>query len=560
MPNITNLDNNGSFTPSGGSIKLRANNNGNPLSHNDVDGNFENIRTKVNEIKNDVNSITNGDVQGTQGLQGTTGTGTQGTQGTQGVQGTTGTGNQGLQGRQGFQGTTGTGNQGLQGTQGRQGLTGTGNQGLQGRQGFQGTTGTGNQGLQGTQGRQGLTGTGNQGLQGLTGTGNQGLQGLQGTAGGGTVALHADANGVGEIIESGNFNTQGLLIAEYTQGLVLKINASTGTTNATTRRSYYLLSPQFTQIEERFQTVTAADTYLAKFHNGTKRQIIYHFETDITDTSYDVNVFNETNCGKTFYGVDGVKKWTIGTMQTPIAQIRGQLRIHDMVFDINGAASTVGHLFEVFEGGYTLLLGQVGVDFAQNVKMNSGVFYNHQSTFYNECSLLEIRNDLASNLSQPLLSLSDALGYIRNDVVFSGQFQTCRFSSNAHLKFNHGNLGTTSTNIGPFFKETNYTFSSAYLAENFPAFIFEGIGNSVISDEYDDVSTDDMRYTSVLGQTERFDRYALTNTGSMTYNPYDSNKIAYSHGDNGNDPNHTNYRGWVFSPNSSWTTKTFQLI
>jgi hypothetical protein len=189
MPNITNLDNNGTFTPTGSSIKLRANNNGNPLSHNDVDGNFENIRTKVNEIKDDVNSITNGDVQGTQGLQGTTGTGTQGTQGTQGVQGTTGTGNQGLQGRQGFQGTTGTGSQGLQGTQGRQGLTGTGNQGLQGRQGFQGTTGTGNQGLQGTQGRQGLTGTGNQGLQGITGTGNQGLQGLQGPSGGGTSSL-----------------------------------------------------------------------------------------------------------------------------------------------------------------------------------------------------------------------------------------------------------------------------------------------------------------------------------------------------------------------------------
>jgi hypothetical protein len=159
MPNISDLNPNGAITATSANLKYRQNQS-TPLSHNDVDSNFENLRLKLNTVIADTNALTDGDYnlsgpQGTQGLTG--GPGAQGTQGTQGRQGL-----QGRQGTTGNQGITGTGTQGRQGIQGRQGTTGTGTQGLQGRQG---TTGTGNQGTQGRQGIQGASGTG-----GLTST------------------------------------------------------------------------------------------------------------------------------------------------------------------------------------------------------------------------------------------------------------------------------------------------------------------------------------------------------------------------------------------------------
>lgn len=153
MPNISSLNNNGAITATSGSVKYRQNQSV-PLSHNDVDSNFENLRLKLNTVITDTNALTNGDynLSGPQGTQGLTGSqGAQGRQGLQGRQGTTGlqgtTGSQGTQGRQGLQGRQGIigsqGTTGGQGTQGRQGLTGTGTQGTQGRQGLQGTSGAG---------------------------------------------------------------------------------------------------------------------------------------------------------------------------------------------------------------------------------------------------------------------------------------------------------------------------------------------------------------------------------------------------------------------------------
>lgn len=144
MPNITALNNDGAQPVTSSNIKLRANSGGNPLSHNDVDSNFENLRSKLDAIRVDTNALTNGDynLAGPQGAQGTTGSaGSTGSQGTQGRQGTTGAsgsngsaGPQGAQGRQGTTGSTGAqGTSGSTGAQGRQGTTGsTGAQGTAG--------------------------------------------------------------------------------------------------------------------------------------------------------------------------------------------------------------------------------------------------------------------------------------------------------------------------------------------------------------------------------------------------------------------------------------------
>lgn len=153
MPNISSLNNNGAITATSANVKYRQNQSV-PLSHNDVDSNFENLRLKLNTVITDTNALTNGDynLSGPQGTQGLTGSqGAQGIQGLQGRQGTTG--NQGIQGRQGITGS--------QGTQGRQGIIGSqGTTGGQGTQGRQGTTGTGTQGTQGRQGLQGTSGAG----------------------------------------------------------------------------------------------------------------------------------------------------------------------------------------------------------------------------------------------------------------------------------------------------------------------------------------------------------------------------------------------------------------
>lgn len=147
MPNITALNNDGTQPVTSSNIKLRANSGGNPLSHNDVDSNFENLRAKLDEVRQDTNDLTGGqyNLSGPQGAQGATGS----------------AGSTGAQGAQGRQGTAGSnGSNGAQGAQGRQGIQGR--QGTSGSTGAQGTTGS-----QGTQGRQGTTGsTGAQGTAG----------------------------------------------------------------------------------------------------------------------------------------------------------------------------------------------------------------------------------------------------------------------------------------------------------------------------------------------------------------------------------------------------------
>jgi len=153
MPNITNLTNDGAFTSTGSGIKLRSNSQGTPLSHNDVDSNFENLRAKLNTVITDTNSLTAGDynLSGPTGSTGATGvagvTGGQGATGSTGPQGPVGPG-----GGTGGQGATGATGVGVKGDTGSRGATGsTGPQGPGGGTGGQGATGaTGPQGPAGS--------------------------------------------------------------------------------------------------------------------------------------------------------------------------------------------------------------------------------------------------------------------------------------------------------------------------------------------------------------------------------------------------------------------------
>lgn len=129
----TNATGSGSgITTTGSTLKYRQNNDGNPLSHDDVDSNFENLRTKLNEAVADVNSITTGNVQGSTGATGPQGNSITGATGATGPQGNSVTGATGARGATGVsvtgatgpRGATGVGTTGATGVRGATGVTG----------------------------------------------------------------------------------------------------------------------------------------------------------------------------------------------------------------------------------------------------------------------------------------------------------------------------------------------------------------------------------------------------------------------------------------------------
>jgi hypothetical protein len=76
MPDITELENDGQTSITESYLKMRQNTGGSPLSHADVDSNFENIRKKLNNTILDVNALTSGsyNLSGPTGAAGTNGT------------------------------------------------------------------------------------------------------------------------------------------------------------------------------------------------------------------------------------------------------------------------------------------------------------------------------------------------------------------------------------------------------------------------------------------------------------------------------------------------------
>jgi hypothetical protein len=77
MPNLTELQNDGQTSTTSQIVKMRQNTGGVPLSHADVDSNFENLRDKLNNTITDVNDLTSGsyNLSGPQGDPGPNGNG-----------------------------------------------------------------------------------------------------------------------------------------------------------------------------------------------------------------------------------------------------------------------------------------------------------------------------------------------------------------------------------------------------------------------------------------------------------------------------------------------------
>ncbi len=182
-------------------IQLNTFQNGQVADADEVNENFQNLKTAIDDV------VDNGGIIGPQGPRGLTGdvgvkgdkgdqgdVGPQGPQGPRGLTGDVGVkgdkgdqgdvGPQGPQGPRGFTGDVGVkgdkGDQGDVGPQGPQGPKGdTGSQGPKGDTGDQGPPGDiGSQGVQGPQGLKGDTGD-----QGPPGVGSQGIQGPQGPKG-----------------------------------------------------------------------------------------------------------------------------------------------------------------------------------------------------------------------------------------------------------------------------------------------------------------------------------------------------------------------------------------
>ena len=130
-------------------IQLNTFQNGQVADADEVNENFQNLKTAIDDV------VDNGGIIGPQGPRGLTGDvgakgdkGDQGDVGPQGPQGPKGdTGSQGPKGDTGDQGPPGVGTQGVQGPQGLKGDTGD-----------QGPPGVGSQGVQGPQGPKGDTG------------------------------------------------------------------------------------------------------------------------------------------------------------------------------------------------------------------------------------------------------------------------------------------------------------------------------------------------------------------------------------------------------------------
>lgn len=400
----------------------------------------------------------------------------------------------------------------------------------------------------------------------------------------------------------------GLMITGKTPVLRLSINNSTGTTDSTTRRDYQFDGSASVKMVQKFKNIQTAEDYLQKYHNAHHGTIEFNLETDITDTTF-THKMDQRFCGKYFMGIGAVRKWTIGDLTAgSIAEVRAGLVLQDIHICVNGNSGNAGNMFGAYEGGFILLGNGVAIELGTDVIFGYGLLHAKQASIYNEANPLELKNNLTSTLlSQPLYWLSFSHAYVKHEVVFSGQFQTCRFDSNSTFSFEHVGMGytgsaTNGSDVGPFIQESSYTMPSAYIANRLPAFIFEGVGNSVAT-PFDSVTTDVMRYSSVLGQTERYDRqvvgvgmagigYANASTGTnagIVFNasdtsamqasfstskiqtqfphgssPYYLNNIAYPFGNMGNDLTHSNFRGWAFwgisGANNLPNTKAFQII
>jgi hypothetical protein len=388
-----------------------------------------------------------------------------------------------------------------------------------------------------------------------------------GSSSGSSVTFSANANGAGHITNSVGSTTDGLIVTNQQPTLQIILNASTGSTDSTTKADYKLEGLRL-RCNRAFVNVQTAEDYLFNFHNSHQGIVDFRFETDIIDTTFQPKM-DQRYCGKYFIGSGDVQKWTITNLGVlPFCQLRGQLYLQDIHICVNGNPNGVNNMFEVFEGGYILLNNRVAIELGSGVKFNHSIFWNFNSTCYNEANPLEIKNNLTAGNYQPLHAVGEgALAYVKNEVLFSGQFSTCIFGNGGgSFQFSHSFQygGINAANRGPFIMEANYSLPTQYINAGVPAFNFTA-GQSMVYHDYEPIDEDVMRYTTVLGTVERFDRHVLPNVHSHAgVDPYERNLILYPHGNYGSDPTHTNYRGWVYygasATNQLPAKKSFQII
>lgn len=443
---------------------------------------------------------------------------------------------------------------------------------------------------------------------------------ISATGGGGAGSTHASPSETFSIAESlAGYGTQGIMVANVPGTINVYLNDSTGTTDFTTKRSYVHTSTGAININEAFKNVATAEQYLHKFHNGSVLNLLYIFQTDITDTTLGgYSRPDESHIkGVQYFGESGITKWTIDDLgRSDIIQLRGRLVVDNMHFHVKAnTAGSAGTLFGVFEGAHMLTLNSWAVELGTDVYIPGGIVGCYGGTFYGEHTRWEVKNNLTSiNLCQPIFTMRGGRGYTGGQNVHSGQFHTARMLGNAEWIQYHSTIGSTGNDgnvyagtnvtatpftddeaIGNWWQESSYNYPAGYVDLKYPAFRFEGIGNTVNWGGDDQVTNDVMRYSSVVGQTERFDipqvgvgmanpTYSNASTASnagIVFN-WDSptgpsttqtnsiafggaafymNQIHYPWGSNGTDFTHTNYRGWAFpGVTPSLPTVAFTII
>jgi len=438
--------------------------------------------------------------------------------------------------------------------------------------------------------------------------------------GGGSNTFHTSPAGTGLSIQQSQagYGTEGSMVAHVPGTIIVYLNDTTGTTDFTTKSTYVHADNGNINLNIAFKNVATAEQYLAKFHNGTLLNILYVFQTDITDTTLGGYARPDESFikGVQYYGQNGeLKKWTIDDLgRTDIVQVRGRVVVDSIHFHVKANTSTSSVLFGLFEGAHMLTQNTWAVELGTDVYFSAGIVGCFGGSFYGEHTKWEIKNNLTSiNLCQPIFCLRGGSAYTGGQNIHSGQFHTARMLGNAEwIQYhstcgNSGNDGNTYAGInvaalpgdneavGNWWQESSYTYPVGYVDLRYPAFRFEGIGNTVNWGGDDQWTGDDMRYSSIVGQTERFDVpqvgpgmanpvYSNSSTASnagIVFN-WDSpsgpstiqtssivhgaaafymNQIHYPWGDNGTDFTHTNYRGWAFPGiTPTLATQAFTII
>ena len=439
------------------------------------------------------------------------------------------------------------------------------------------------------------------------------------SATGGSNTFHTSPAGTGMSIQQSNagFGTEGSMVAHVPGTIIVYLNDTTGTTDFTTKSTYVHTDSGLINLNLTFKNVATAEQYLAKFHNGTLLNILYVFQTDITDTTLGgyTRPDEALISGVQYFGNGELKKWTIDDLaRAEIVSTRGRIVVDNIHLHVkaNSAASTT--LFGIFEGAHMVTANHWAVELGTDVYFTAGIVGCFGGSFYGEHTKWEIKNNLTSiNLCQPIFCLRGGRAYTAGQNIHSGQFHTARMLGNSEWIQYHstcGNLGNDGNTysginvaalpgdneaVGNWWQESSYNYPAGYIDLRYPAFRFEGIGNTVNWGGDDQHTGDDMRYSSIVDQTERFDvpqvgvgmanpTYSNASTASnagIVFNwdspsgpstvqtssiafgaaAYYMNQIHYPWGANGTDFTHTNFRGWAMPGiTPTLATQAFTII